>query len=167
MDMRLGVTAEDMLRVLTEKQLAEAFRELGGEKEAKATARAAKAYVMNHSPVTAKGLAEAITRGKYEKRGKIHPATKVFQALRMMVNLEIDNIKHGLPQAREILEPNGRIVTIAFHEGEDRLAKHLFAAWEKQGKGIRSPKDVVIPSSEEIERNPRSRSAKMRVFIVC
>lgn len=167
MDQRLGVTAEDMLRVLTEKQLSEAFAHWGGEREAKATARAAKTYVLAHTPVTAKGLAEAITKAKREKRGKLHPATKVFQALRILVNTELDSIEQALPQALKLLKKDGRIVTIAFHEGEDRLAKRYFAQWEKEGRGYRSPKDAVVASTQELELNPRARSAKLRTFIVC
>lgn len=167
MDQRLGVTAEDFLRVLTEKQLTEIFRDLGGEHEAKKVAHVTKAYALAHSPVTAQGLADAIAKAKYEKRGRLHPATKAFQALRMIVNTELDNIRTGLRQALEILEPQSRIVTIAFHEGEDRLAKHFFADWERQGKGQRSPKEAIQPSETETALNPRARSAKMRIFTTC
>lgn len=167
MDQRLGVTAEDMLRVLTEKQLADAFRDLGGETESKAVARALKKYRAMHQKVTAREIADTIVKAKHQPRTKIHPATKVFQALRILVNMELDAISIALPQAIAAVQPPARIVTIAFHEGEDRLAKHAFADWERQDKGYRLPKEALAPSQEEQERNPRSRSAKLRIFVVC
>jgi 16S rRNA (cytosine1402-N4)-methyltransferase len=169
MDQRLGVKAIDLLRLIDEKQLAKAFSELGGEREAKAVASALRKYVLQQTDpaqLTATKIAAVIAKSKYEPRGHLHPATKVFQALRMLVNSELEAIQLALPQVRKLLKPGGRIVTIAFHEGEDRIIKHLFADWERQALGKRINKDVIVPSDEEQQTNPRSRSAKMRIFEV-
>lgn len=169
MDQRLGVKAIDLLKLIDERQLAAAFAELGGEREAKNVARFLKKYVATHqqsSDLTAARIAEEIGRIKKEPRGHLHPATKVFQALRMLVNSELESIQQVLPQVRQLLQPESRIVTITFHEGEDRIIKHAFADWEKQNLGKRVNKDVIIPSEAEQTVNPRSRSAKLRIFEV-
>lgn len=166
LDDRLGVKAADLLKLLSEKQLTQLFRELGGETYAQ---RIAKAIISlrKKDPTqleTVGSLIKLINHNKPRKIGHLHPATKVFQALRIAVNDELDNITRALPQALETVAPGGRIVTIAFHEGEDRLVKQAFAAWEKQGLGLRLTKKPQQPSLLEIQRNPRSRSAKMRIF---
>jgi len=169
MDMRLGVKAIDLLKLINEKQLAEAFAEHGGEREAKNVAKAIKNHLLAHPEAasqTAAEIARVIAKAKYEPRGKLHPATKVFQALRILVNSELDVIRQAMPQVRRLLEPGSRIVTIAFHEGEDRIMKQLFADWERNKVGKRITKDVIKPSLEEEERNPRARSAKLRIFEV-
>lgn len=161
MDTRLGVTAADLLAVIPEKQLAELFIEFGGEQDAKRIAKAIK----QAAPVTTtQQLAAVVSKVKpYRTRG-MHPATKVFQALRIAVNSELDEITAALPQALQILQPGGRIVTIAFHEGEDAQAKHAFKSWEAAGLGKSLTKKPITPSEEELERNIRSRSAKLRIF---
>lgn len=162
MDTRLGVTAKDLLAVLPEKQLAALFSEFGGEHEAKAVARAIKT---SPTPITTTTqLAEIVERTKRERRGHLHPATKVFQALRIAVNSELDEIAAALPQALEVVAPGGCIATIAFHEGEDRLAKNAMRAWEQNNKGHIVTNKPVVASKEELEANPNSRSAKLRVF---
>jgi 16S rRNA (cytosine1402-N4)-methyltransferase len=163
MDDRLGVTAKDILAVIPEKQLAELFEEFGGEEDAK---RIAKAIKTARRPVTtAAELTDVILKAKGQQRGKLHPATKVFQALRIAVNSELENIAEALPQALTSVASKGKIVTIAFHDGEDRLAKHLFAIWESEEKGTVATKRPLAPSVEEVQSNPRSRSAKLRSFI--
>jgi len=167
MDMRLGVTALDLLNVLPEKQLADLFKDMGGEWEAKSVAKAIKrkqAMQQGLLKINAQELAEVITRAKRDKRSKLHPATKVFQALRIAVNQELDNISQVLPQARQVLSKGGRIITIAFHEGEDRLVKKTFRAWAQAQQG--SEVIRLQPSDAELAQNPRARSAQMRVFEV-
>lgn len=162
MDDRLGVTAAQLIAVLSERQLAETFSEFGGEEASKAIAKAIVSQ-RKLSPIqTTSQLAELVSRVK-RNRNKIHPATKVFQALRIVVNGELDNIAEVLPQALTLVQPGGRIVTIAFHEGEDRLVKHFFKTQEQQGKG--EALDLLQPDQAEVDKNPRSRSAKLRVFI--
>lgn len=162
MDDRLGVQAKDLLAVLSEKQLARIFIEFGGEHEAKQVARAIK---QSATPITTTlQLANLIERAKHERRGHLHPATKVFQALRIAVNSELDEIAVALPQALKVVAKGGLIATIAFHEGEDRIAKQLMRDWEQQGYGSSTTKKPILATEEEIARNSNSRSAKLRVF---
>ncbi len=166
MDQRLGVTAQDLLKVLPEKQLTEVFIDYGGERESKLVAKSIKAWLAQHptETITGRTLAEIVARVKHEPRSKLHPATKVFQALRIAVNSELDSIGIALSKLEHLAQPGTRIVTIAFHEGEDRIVKTVFANWEKQAKGHRINKEVITPNAEELEANPRARSAKMRIF---
>ena len=162
MDTRLGVTAKDLLAVLPEKQLAQLFIEFGGEHESKAIAHAIKAA---KAPITTTfQLAQLVERTKRERRGHLHPATKVFQALRIAVNSELDEIALALPQALEVVAAGGIIATIAFHEGEDRLAKVAMKTWAQENKGEILTDKPVVASEAEVERNSNSRSAKLRVF---
>jgi 16S rRNA (cytosine1402-N4)-methyltransferase len=80
------------------------------------------------------------------------------------VNSELDSIEQALPQALTVIAPGARIVTISFHEGEDRIVKTLFRSWEQKQKGINITKNVVVPTTDETDINNRARSAKMRVF---
>lgn len=163
MDQRLGVQAQDLLAVIPEKQLINLFREMGGETDAK---RIAKAIKLSETPITTtKQLADLILKVKGGRRGRMHPATKVFQALRIAVNTELDNITDMLPQSLNLLESAGKIVTIAFHEGEDKIAKHTFRSWESRKLGTNEHKKPRTPSETELINNKRARSAKMRVFI--
>lgn len=160
MDNRLGVRAADLLGALSEKQLEVMFSEYGGEEKARSIAKAIVRQRASAPITTTSQLVDLIKKIK-RQQGTLHPATKVFQALRIAVNLELDNIALGLPQALEVVK-NGVIITLAFHEGEDRLAKHFFVASGKQGKGDLSA--LQTPSAEELKENPRARSTKMRVF---
>lgn len=163
MDQRLGVQAKDLLAIIPEKQLAELFRDMGGEQDAN---RIAKAIKKSPTPIkTTKQLADLVLKVKGRRSSKIHPATKVFQALRIAVNTELDNISQMLPQALNLISDGGKIVTIAFHEGEDRIVKHTFKTWESRKLGYNLTKKPTSPSQSEINNNQRSRSAKMRVFI--
>lgn len=163
MDQRLGVQAQDLLAVIPEKQLAELFLTMGGETDAK---RIAKAIKLSPTPITTtRQLSELVGKVKGRQKGKLNPATKVFQALRIAVNTELDNITDMLPQALNILENGGKIVTIAFHEGEDKIVKHTFKSWESRNLGQSETKKPLSPSQAEVIANTRSRSAKMRIFI--
>lgn len=167
MDQRLGVTAADLLAILPEAQLAQAFRDWGGEEESRAVAKAivaARQHGQMDKIRTTTGLADLIARAKRRATGRLHPATKVFQALRIAVNSELTAIQQVLPQALAIVTPPARIVTIAFHEGEDRLAKQAMVAWEAQGKGQNMTKHPITPSQQELDDNVRARSAKLRIF---
>lgn len=162
MDQELGVTAADLLKVLNEKQLADIFFNYGGERKARQIAKAIKKAPK--TPETTFELTQIISQVKPYKTGKLHPATKVFQALRIAVNTELENIKQVLPEALELLEPEGRIVTISFHEGEDRLVKTAFKAWQTKGLGQILTKKPLTPTNVEQTKNPRARSAKLRAF---
>jgi 16S rRNA (cytosine1402-N4)-methyltransferase len=163
MDDRLGVKAKDLLAVLSEKQLTNLFQEYGGEESSRAIAKAIVTDRITQPIVTTDQLVQIILRKK-QRKGKLHPATKVFQALRMAVNMELESIREGLSQALSLLIPGGRMVTISFHEGEDRIVKHQFRLWEAAQLGIVLTKRSVEPTEEEVAENPRARSAKMRVF---
>jgi 16S rRNA (cytosine1402-N4)-methyltransferase len=164
MDDRLGVKAKDLLALLSEKQLTEIFVEFGGEHEAYKIAKAIVAKRQKQPITTTQQLATLIQETKKERHTHLNPATKVFQALRIAVNSELDSIQTVLPQALKLLASGGYLVTISFHEGEDRLVKTSFRNWQKQGWGEQVNKDVLIPSETEISQNPRSRSAKLRIF---
>jgi len=94
----------------------------------------------------------------------VHPATRTFQALRMAVNEELDVLEEALPQAAGLLEPRGRLAVISFHSLEDRIVKRTFLAWARQGIGNIITPSPITPSRREMAANPRSRSAKLRVF---
>lgn len=164
MDDRLGVKAKDLLAILPEKQLAQLFIDFGGEHEARSVARAIVLERQKQPIQTTHELVTIITRTKHEKRSHLHPATKVFQALRIAVNSELDAIQAVLPQALQVLGVTGKIVTISFHEGEDRIVKQQFKDWEKNNLGINETKNIITASQTEINQNPRSRSAKLRIF---
>lgn len=166
MDDRLGVKASDLLKVLTTKQLTQIFKDFGGEAKAKSIAKNIEKIKEKNitSLETVGALVGAVQKSYGNHRSKLNPATKAFQALRIVVNDELNNIEKVLPQALSTLKSGGRIVTIAFHEGEDRLAKTTFNNWEKENKGQKITPKAIKPTEKEIKRNPRSRSAKLRVF---
>lgn len=164
MDKNLGVKAKDLLALLSEKQLTEVFSTYGGELEAKKIAKAIVAQRKAGRFIsTNQDLVKLVEKNK-SYRGKTHPATKVFQALRIVVNDELANIEQVLPQALQVVNQGGRIVTIGFHEGEDRQFKVAFRNWEEKGFGTIVTKKAIEPSEEEVQKNPRSRSAKLRAF---
>lgn len=99
----------------------------------------------------------------YHKK-KIHPATKTFQALRITTNDELSAVTDGIETAFRLLSSKGRIAAISFHSHEDRIVKHTFRAWSQVGVGTLITKKPITPSKGEIEQNPRSRSAKLRII---
>jgi 16S rRNA (cytosine1402-N4)-methyltransferase len=105
-----------------------------------------------------------IATPKFYHHKKIHPATKTFQALRITVNDEINNLKRGTEKAFQILASNGRLAVISFHSLEDRVVKHFFKSMSDDKKAKIITKRPIVPTSEEIEQNPRSRSAKLRII---
>lgn len=164
MDNRLGVKAKDLLLILPENQLAELFKEFGGEEQSKGVARRIVKQRTIQPITTTTQLVDIIEQVKGKKPSRIHPATKVFQALRIAVNSELTSISHALPQALELLESNGRLVTISFHDGEDGIVKPIMKRWQEEGKGELLTKKPVMPSEQELIINPRARSAKLRIF---
>ncbi len=165
LDQSLAVTARDLLLVLSEKQLSETFFNLGGELEARKIAKAIVNYRQKQGPnafLNSQELTQLIARVKKGK-SKIHPATKVFQALRIVVNDELNNLTRALPAAFNALQINGRLVVIAFHDGEDRPVKHFFKQQVQAQTAHLLTKKPFVPDSQELE-NHRSRSAKMRVL---
>ncbi|MEK7610887.1 MAG: 16S rRNA (cytosine(1402)-N(4))-methyltransferase RsmH [Patescibacteria group bacterium] len=170
LDMRLngksGVTAADLVNGLYENELAELFNKFGQEPRARRFARVIAQRRQIEPFRSAVDLAGVVEKASGTGRGRIHPATRVFQALRIAVNQELENISTALPQALELLGSGGRLAVISFHSLEDRIVKLAFKEWSGRfGDGVRilTPKPIV-PGSAEISRNPRSRSAKLRVM---
>lgn len=164
MDHELQVTAKDMITVLNRGELVELFSRLGEERFSK---RIAEGIIQARKvkPIeTTEELAQIIKSSVPNLPSQIHPATKVFQALRIAVNDEMNVLREVLPKALELLAPGGRIVIISFHSLEDRMVKHQFRQWKEEGLGEILTKKPIVPTEEEIEQNKRSRSAKMRGF---
>lgn len=105
-----------------------------------------------------------IATPKWYAHRKIHPATKTFQALRITVNDEIESLKEGVQKSFEKLNPKGRLAVISFHSLEDRVVKQFFKKLSSEDRGITTSKKPITPTKEEIEENPRSRSAKLRII---
>lgn len=157
------VTAADLVNAFSEGELYELFFRLGEESRARAISRGivrARRVKRIETTMELAQLIEHIVR----RRGRIHPATRVFQALRIAVNDELRSLSEALPKALSVLSPNGRLVVISFHSLEDRIVKYTFQRFEDEGKGTTLTKKPVLPTSEEVQRNIRSRSAKLRVF---
>ena len=168
LDMRLsnslGVTAADLLNSLSEKDIAKLIYEYSDEKMSRKIAREIVKTRSLKKIQTTKDLVEIINSVSYPgyERGRINPATRTFQALRIVVNDEIENLKKSLPQAARLLLPGSVIILITFHSLEDKVAKEFSRRARPSIKEVYEK--PLRPSEEEIERNPRSRSAKLRVF---
>jgi len=163
MDTNLGVSAADLVNGLTKGELIELFTKYGEEYNAKKIAEAI-AQARETNPIrTTTELADIISQ-IVPKSGKIHPATKVFQALRIAVNDELNSLEQGLRQAAELLDSNGRLVVITFHSLEDRIVKKTFEELEEGKLGKVITDKPIVPTDEEIIANRRARSAKMRIF---
>jgi len=164
MDPDLKVTAADLINCLSEDELTEIFFKFGEEKYSRRIARAI-CRARQLAPIkTADELAEIILRAR-PRRGRFdrtHPATRCFQALRIAVNDELNNLKKALPQALEILKPGGRLVVLSFHSLEDRIVKNFLKEKEKEGEIKILTKKPIRPTEVEIKQNPRSRSGKLR-----
>lgn len=158
MDPELKVTAADLVNGLYESELVELFTKLGEEPQAKVIAREIIRSRQSQTINTTKDLAGLIVRVK-GRRDKIHPATLVFQALRIAVNDELNNLREALPKAASLLEKRGRLLVISFHSLEDRIVKEFVAESETLVNLTEKP---ITPRQEEVKINPRSRSAKLR-----
>ncbi len=163
---RSGFTAAEVLNTWSEKVLADAIFGYGEERYARRIAKAIVERRAVEEYATTFELVETIkdaVPAPY-RRGRIHPATRTFQALRIAVNDELGAIDQGLRAAWKALNPGGRLVVITFHSVEDRAVKRLFAEFAKSGEGKLVVKKPLVASAAEIKRNPPSRSAKMRVI---
>ncbi len=159
MDPSLEVTAADLVNGLNKGELNELFAKFGQEHYSRRIAEAI-CHARNLKPIRTTGQLAKIISQAVPKKGRLHPATRSFQALRIAVNDELNNLKLALPQAEELLKKNGRLVVISFHSGEDRIVKEFFKN-QSQLKVI--TKKPIRPTPEETKANPRSRSAKLRV----
>jgi 16S rRNA (cytosine1402-N4)-methyltransferase len=159
LDMRMGDegdTAADLVNELSEKDLADLIFEYGQEHRSR---RVAHAIVRQRPILTTDQLARVVAGALGRRPGGPHPARRTFQALRIAVNRELEELAASLPQAVELLGPGGRVVVIAYHSLEDRIVKFAFRDDERLTPLTKKPQR---PGPEEVARNPRSRSALLR-----
>ena len=166
-DKRLKTTAADIIGKSDEKSIADLIYKFGEDRASRRIAR----FIVQHrkeKPITTTGelaavVCKALGQPGQRRKSKIHPATRTFQALRIAVNCELENLERLLGSASELLKRNGYIAVISFHSLEDRLVKNSFKQNAKEGIYKIITKKPVVPSGEEIAENPRARSAKLRI----
>ena len=161
-----GNTAADLVNGASEEALADLFYSLGEERFARAIARGIANARRTARILTTAQLADIVSESvpAWYRGRRLHPATKTFQALRIAVNDELGALRDGLSTALARLAPGGRVAVISFHSIEDRIVKQMLRDVAHEGKGVVVTKKPVTPGSEELTRNPRARSAKLRVF---
>ncbi|MHB8272666.1 16S rRNA (cytosine(1402)-N(4))-methyltransferase RsmH [Bradyrhizobium sp.] len=179
LDMRMGhdgPTAADLVARASEADLANIIYIFGEERHSRAVARAVVAARKDAPITTTRALAEIVSKVVWAKPGEIHPATRTFQALRIFVNEELDELHLALSAAERVVRPGGRLVVVSFHSLEDRMVKNFLNERGKTGGGSRHLPEVaqVTPSfriltkrpltagNDEVRANPRARSAKLR-----
>ncbi|MBU0677248.1 MAG: 16S rRNA (cytosine(1402)-N(4))-methyltransferase RsmH [Verrucomicrobia bacterium] len=182
LDMRMNreqdITAEKLVSSLPEADIAEILWKYGEEKASRRIAKAIVRVRANSPITTTLQLADLVNDVKGGRRGRTHPATKTFQALRIAVNRELECVEEGVEQGLSLLKPGGRMSVITFHSLEDRIVKRRFNAhagrmeslaaggerWDGTEPRVRKiTRKPVRPSEREIDANPRARSAKLRV----
>ena len=154
MDQSQSVTAAYLLNQLPEKDLSGIFSQYGEVKHASLVAK----KIVSSRPLHTTDQLSGLLSNDHQRR-------QVFQAIRIAVNAELFALETALPQAFEILKPGGKIVVISFHSLEDRIVKRQFSNWQKSGLGFAPLSHPIRPNEWEIGSNPRSKSAKLRVFI--
>ena len=179
LDMRMGhdgPTAADVIARASEADLANIIYIFGEERHSRGVARAIVAARKEAPIATTRALADIVSRVVRSKPGEIHPATRTFQALRIFVNEELDELHLALSAAERVLKPGGRLAVVSFHSLEDRIVKNFLVERAKAGGGSRHLPEVaqaapsfqiltkrpVTPDEAEISANPRARSAKLR-----
>ena len=166
-DIQNQVTAEKIVNYRSFQEIEKILREYGEERFSSQIAQSILRERKERAIKTTRQLAEVIQKAipyKYQKN-KINPATKTFQALRIAVNDELNNLTKVLPQALEILKNGGRLAVISFHSLEDRIVKNFFRDRSRENLIKILTKKPITPTFEEIRNNPRSRSAKLRAAI--
>lgn len=187
MDPSTGTAAADLVNEASQEELSKIFWELGEEPQSRYIARKITEFREQQKITTTNQLAELVKRSvRYNQKSKKHPATKVFQALRIAVNDELGELEELLTNSLSALKSNGRLGVISFHSLEDRIIKNRFIEWSGKNQRIRLPKGIplteqqinqmnqtigniikpfpITPTEDEIANNPRSRSAKLRIF---
>jgi 16S rRNA (cytosine1402-N4)-methyltransferase len=165
LDMRMDpgaeLTAADLVNYADERELADILDKLGEERHSR---RIARAIVKARPYRFTTELAQVVTRAIPSRAGlhQIHPATRSFMALRLAVNGELENLEQFLNKVLTVLRPGGRVVILSFHSLEDRPVKQAFRRWQDEGRATLLTRKVVRPTEEEVQTNPRARSAKLR-----
>ena len=163
------LTADDIVNSWSVKELTEIFRDYGEERFAyqiaKGIVRAREHGETIHTTAELVELIRKILPAPVQRKMGGHPARRVFQALRIAVNHELDALNEALNGALKILAPGGKILVISYHSLEDKMTKKRFREWKEKGWGELSPRKALTPAEEEIERNRKSRSAKLRIFV--
>ena len=166
-------TALDLVNTASEEELANIIYEYGEERKSRRIARAICRERERGGTLTTQRLAGAVAGavgGRGPRGGHIHPATLTFQALRIAVNAELDALASVLTALPALLAPGGRACVIAYHSLEDRAVKQAFRALAPLGRAIKAPAFTLLtkkperPGDEELQRNPRSRSARLRAI---
>ena len=166
MDQSRGPSVAELLRDVPETDLADVIFQFGEERHSRRVARAI-VNARREAPIETTGRLAAVVRRAVPYKGhqRIDPSTRTFQALRIWVNRELDGLDAFLANATRRLLANARLAVITFHSLEDRVVKHTFRALEKTGDGLRIlTKRPLAPADEEVARNPRARSAKLRAI---
>jgi 16S rRNA (cytosine1402-N4)-methyltransferase len=180
LDMRMGhdgPTAADVVATASEADLANIIYIFGEERYSRAVAKAIVAARAEAPIATTQQLVAIISKVVWAKPGEIHPATRTFQALRIFVNEELDELHMALAAAEHVLKPGGRLAVVSFHSLEDRIVKNFMVERSKTGGGSRHLPEIsqdrprftlvkkrpIIAGGEEVSANPRARSAKLRV----
>lgn len=178
MDRRQHLDAQEIVNLLSGDELERIFRDYGEDSAARRIARTIVSE-RKHKPIqTTEELVKIVERVKGKGRRQIHPATQIFQALRIAVNQELQHLEHFLASGFEILRPGGRLAIISFHSLEDRLVKTAFRKWSRaclcpprmlrcqcgwSQKVQMITKKPIVPRASETNANPRARSAKLRI----
>ncbi|HEV2699634.1 MAG TPA: 16S rRNA (cytosine(1402)-N(4))-methyltransferase RsmH [Terriglobales bacterium] len=166
LDMRMNPmsepTAEQVVNQFDERELADLIYEFGEERRSRRIARAIVRSRPIRTTAELAAVVSAAARPMNQAERKIHPATRTFQALRIFVNRELDDLRKLLEAAPQLLKPGGRLVVISFHSLEDRIVKDAMREGAKLGQYKLLTKKPVTPSEDEVDRNPRARSAKLR-----
>jgi len=179
LDMRMGhdgPTAADVIARVNEAELADIIYIFGEERHSRAVARAIVAARKEAPVATTRALADLVARVVRARPGDIHPATRTFQAMRIFVNEELDELQLALEAAERVLKSGGRLVVVSFHSLEDRIVKNFLNARGKASGGSRHLPEVskaepsfrvltkrpLLPDDSEVAANPRARSAKLR-----
>ena len=173
MDSDTKISAKEIIAEMSEKELGVMFKDLGEERLWRNAAKAITKARKKKAIVTTTQLKEVIEE-VIPRRGKTHPATKIFQAIRMYVNKELESIEKSLKDAMNHLAPNGRVSVLSFHSLEDRIVKNIFRSAAEPMRDLRGmrisaakiqviTKKPIACSRSEMKRNRRARSAKLRV----
>ncbi len=162
MDPECGESAADLLERVDEEELSKILREFGEERYAGRIARALAGRRVKTTGELAQAVMGAVP--PIARRSRIHPATRVFQAIRIAVNDELGELDRFLTSAPALLSEGGRMVVISYHSLEDRRVKHSFRRIAAEGEYTLPSRRAIVPTDEEVKTNPRARSAKMRVI---